>query len=648
MPPRRRQKPPKPSKPNGYAGADTVRAPAPPRATPAAALIALGIVYGDLGTSPLYTLPAVIEGVGGRFSPAVALGVLSLIFWALVIVVSVKYCLFVMRADNHGEGGILALMSLVAGPGFSRAPALVVMGLFGAALIYGDGVITPAISVLSAIEGVNVASTALQRYVMPLSVVILLILFAMQHRGTARLGSVLGPVMLLWFVVIGALGIRGVWHHPGVVIAVDPLYAIGFLAHGGWKGLAVLGGVFLALTGAEALYADIGHIGKNAIRASWYLVVLPALLLNYAGQVALLTAGQPGDGAYGSPFFRLAPGWAIYPLVVLATVATVIASQAIITGSFSLTRQAVQLGWFPGLRIRQTSDTEYGQIYVPTVNWIMMVLTVGLTVAFGSSARLAGAYGTAVSTTMLLTTALLYNLMRSRWHWSIPVAALTSGIFLLVDFAFFSANLLKIADGGWFPLILGAIIFAIMTTWRQGVAAMQRKQQAVAMTPAQFQRRLRRKTIARVPGTAIFLTRMTEKIPPQMVQHLDQFSALPETLIALTVAFEMRPRVNPAKRLELSEVFPGLWEMTVHYGFVEVPDLTAALRGAKARGCPVDFDKAVYLSSRDQVIRDREARYLHRWQLPVFAFLFRNAVHAVDLFNLPPGNFVEIGRQIEI
>jgi KUP system potassium uptake protein len=419
------------------------------RTTPAAALAALGIVYGDLGTSPLYTLQTVIQTIGGQFTPAAAIGVLSLILWALVITISVKYCFFVMRADNHGEGGILALMPLAGATGFDRGRALVVMGLFGAALIYGDGIITPAISVLSALQGVNVATEVLEPYVMPVALAILLCLFAVQGRGTARIGNVFGPLMLLWFTVIAVLGVVGILHDPSVLAVVDPRHPITFLAQGGWGGFAVLGGVFLAITGGEALYADMGHIERNPIRTTWYGIVLPTLLINYAGQTALLL-DHPVLGS--NPFFKFSPSWAIFPLVLLATVATIIASQAIITGSFSLTRQTMQLGWFPGLRIRQTSAEEYGQIYVPFVNWTMILLTIALTVAFGSYARLAGAYGTAVSTTMLLTTALLYEVMRDRWGWSAPSALLTSGVFLVVDFTFFAANLLKIVEGGWIPL----------------------------------------------------------------------------------------------------------------------------------------------------------------------------------------------------
>jgi len=371
---------------------------------------------------------------------------------------------------------------------------------------------------------------------------------------------------------------------------------------------------------------------------------LPALLLNYAGQTALLL-DQPGDG---SAFFRLAPDWAVFPLVLLATVATIVASQAIITGSFSLTRQAMQLGWFPGLQIRQTSAEEYGQIYVPFVNWTMMLLTIALTVSFGSSDRLAGAYGTAVSTTMLLTTALLYNVMRERWGWSAPTALLVSGVFLLVDIAFFAANLVKIADGGWIPLTFGGIVFVVMTTWHSGMEAIRRKLATMTESPAQFLERLQKRRIARVPGTAIFLTRITGAIPPLMILHVSQIRALPETVIALTVRFADIPRVSPSNRLELVCIFEGFWHLTVHYGFVEIPDLPSALRVAKDLGCPVDLDNAVYFGAHDAVVPGKTGGRLLRWRLMLFAFLFRNSVRAVDLFNLPPPNFVEIGRQIEI
>jgi KUP system potassium uptake protein len=615
------------------------------RTTPAAALTALGIVYGDLGTSPLYTLQTVVQSVGGRFTPQAAFGVLSLLFWALLITISAKYCVFVMRADNHGEGGILALMSLLGADWSGRGRALVMMGLFGAALIYGDGIITPAISVLSALEGLNVATDVFKPHIVPMAFVILLGLFAVQSRGTARIGKISGPVMLLWFIVLAVLGVSGIAHHPGVLAAVDPRYAIGFLARRRWASFAVLGGVFLAVTGGEALYADMGHIGRNPIRTAWYAIVLPALLLNYAGQTALLLEHPT---VHRNPFFELAPGWAIFPLVALATVATIIASQAIITGSFSLTRQAMQLGWFPGLRIHQTSAEEYGQIYVPFVNWTMMLFTIALTIGFGSSVRLAGAYGTAVSTTMLLTTVLLYNVMRDRWGWSAPWALLTSGIFLVVDFAFFAANLLKIADGGWIPLTFGAIVFIVMTTWRFGIDAVRESLVVMTEPPQQFLRWLEEKKIPRVPGTAVFLTRLTEGTPPLMIQHAAQMGALHQTLVALTVKFEDVPRVPNADRLEMKEILDGFWHMTVHFGFVEVPDLSAVLREARARGCPIDPDNAVYFGARYDLVRSKVASRLSRWRLPLFALLFRNSLRGADLFNIPSRNFLEIVRQIEI
>src|ERR1700683_4728 len=425
-----------------------------------AKLAALGIVFGDLGTSPLYTLQTVVQAMGGQFTPAGALGILSLIVWTLIITISIKYCLFVMRADNHGEGGILALMSLIGANGFvSGFKLLTGMGLLGAALIYGDGIITPAISVLSALEGVNVATDSLKPFVMPCAVLILVVLFATQRFGTENIGRAFGPVMLLWFFVIAVLGVFAIPQHPAVLVALDPKYAVEFMIHSGGRGAMVLGGVFLCITGGEALYADMGHFGKGPIRWSWYSVVLPALLLSYAGQTAFL---MDKGSVTANPFFWIAPSWSIYPLVALATIATIIASQAIITGSFSMTRQAMQLGWLPGVAIRQTSDRIYGQIYVPVVNWLLMIATITTTVAFGSSDRLAGAYGTAVSTTMLLTTALLYKAMHDVWRWPRVAAMAVGGLFLIVDASFFYANLLKIADGGWLPLGLAGGPFPVM------------------------------------------------------------------------------------------------------------------------------------------------------------------------------------------
>jgi KUP system potassium uptake protein len=615
------------------------------KTTPAAALAALGIVYGDLGTSPLYTLQAVVRTTGEHLSAEAALGSLSLIFWALLITISVKYCLFVMRADNHGEGGILALMSMTGANWSEGGRILIIMGLFGAALLYGDGIITPAISVLSALEGLNIATDVFKPHIVLMAVAILFALFAIQSRGTAQIAKASGPVMLLWFAVIAVLGVSGIARYPAVIAAVDPRYGIALLTGHGWSGIAVLGGVFLAMTGAEAMYADMGHIGRNPIRTSWYGIVLPALLLNYAGQVAIVLDDPTADG---TPFFRLAPSWSIYPLVGLATVATIIASQAIITGSFSLTRQAMQLGWFPGVRIRQTSSEEYGQIYVPFVNWTMMVLTVVLTVSFGSSDRLAGAYGTAVSTTMLLTTALLYNVMRQRWRWPAGSALTASGLFLAVDFAFFAANLFKIREGGWIPLTFGTLVFIVMISWHYGFEAMRHRHTALVEAPDKFFRHLKASHVPRVPGTAIFLTRLTTTTPFLIVEHVAQMKALYETAIALTVNFEDFPRVAPRDRIELTKLAEGFWHIIVHFGFVQVPDIPAALRQAKDLGCPIDLQDAIYFGARDAVVCSKRRNWPARASLRLFTFMFRNSVRAVDLFNLPPENFVEVGRQIEI
>jgi KUP system potassium uptake protein len=613
--------------------------------TASAAMAALGIVYGDLGTSPLYTLQAVAEANGSTLNAVTALGMLSSIFWALIITISIKYCVFVMRADNHGEGGILALMSLLGGGTGRWAGILVVMGLSGSALIYGDGIITPAISVLSALEGVNVATDTLKPYVMPCAVVILLLLFTAQTFGTERISQVFGPVMLLWFVIIGVIGLTEVLHHPAVLAAFDPAYAAGFLIDHGWGSFAVLGGVFLAVTGGEAMYADMGHIGRNSIRIAWYCLVLPALLLSYAGQVAgLLDPASPKV----NPFFLIVPGWALYPMVVLATCATIIASQAIITGAFSLTRQGMQLGWFPGLNIWQTSDRKYGQIYVPFANWTMMLLTVVLTIAFGSSDRLAGAYGTAVSTTMLLTTALLYAAMRQVWGWPISIVVPVASAFLAVDLAFLGANLLKIADGGWIPLLLGALLFVIMTTWHRGIQAVHARLATLTESQASFLARFRGGDIPRVPGTAVFLSRDPSPAPPLLVRHVNDIGAIAESILSLTVHFEQVPRVRMTERLTVEKVAVGFWHVTVRFGFVEVPDLTLALTAARDLGCVIDLKDAIYFAGHDEVVPAVGNRLLPRWRRMLFSFMFRNAVRPVARFALPREQFVQVGRQLEL
>jgi len=627
---------------------NTARPPWPVRAPTLgwAAVSALGVVFGDLGTSPLYTLQTVVEAMGGRFTAASALGVLSLIVWTLLITISVKYCVFVMRADNRGEGGILALMSLVGANSFQKGTkVLAAMGLLGAALIYGDGAITPAISVLSALEGVNAVTPAFKTAVMPAALVILVTLFAVQRFGTARIGHAFGPIMLAWFVVITVLGLTGIIGHPQVLRAVNPAYGLTFLAHSGAVGWLVLGGAFLCITGGEALYADMGHFGKAPIRWSWFLIVLPALLVSYAGQTGLMLEGGV---LQGNPFFQLAPTWAIYPLVLLATVATIIASQSIITGAFSMTRQAMQLGWLPAVAIRQTSDRMYGQIYVPAVNWLMMIATVAITFGFHSSDRLAGAYGTAVSTTMMLTTVLLYTAMYKIWGWPRSLAALVGGLFLVVDVSFFAANLLKIADGGWLPLTLGLLIFALMLIWRTGIVAV-RASLTRNVPPAElFVAELEAKTIPRVPGTAVFLTRTAQNIPSLLIEHVQHMGALHQNVIALHVVFEEIPRIAPEQRYSVQPIATGIWGITMHFGFVEIPDLCAALKQINGLDPAIDLDHAIYFGTRDLVVRRAGSAVLTHGRLQVFSFLFRNAVKVVDRFNLPAPRVVEIARLVEV
>jgi KUP system potassium uptake protein len=611
-----------------------------------ASFAALGVVFGDLGTSPLYTLQTVVQATGGQFTPQSALGILSSIVWTLVITISVKYCVLVMRADNHGEGGILALMSLVGANGFTPGFKLLTsMGLLGAALIYGDGVITPAISVLSALEGLNVVTDSFKPLIMPMAVVILIALFAAQRFGTEKIGRAFGPVMLLWFLVIAALGMAAIARHPSVVAALDPRYAVQFLRHAGRSGILVLGGVFLCITGGEALYADMGHFGKASIRRSWYFVVLPALLISYAGQTAYL---MDKGSVSGNPFFQIAPSWSIYPLVMLATVATIIASQAIITGSFSMTRQAMQLGWLPGVSIRQTSDLVYGQIYVPVVNWLLMAATVATTIAFGSSDRLAGAYGTAVATTMLLTTVLLYRAMRDLWRWPLPAACAVAGFFLVVDISFFVANLWKIAEGGWLPLTFAAILFCIMVTWRTGVNAIKATLADSAEPGEQFLSELKRALIPRVDGTTVFLTRSTQKVSKLIMDHARFVGVLPRHAIALSIIFESTPRIIGPKCSHVESVGEGLWRVVARFGFFEIPDLRLALSQAQGLDSTIELDKAMFVGTRDLVVSKPVKPSLRGWRMALFAFLYRNSVKVVDRFNLAPANVVEIARQIEI
>jgi KUP system potassium uptake protein len=572
------------------------------------------------------------------------LGALSLVLWTLFIITTVKYVLFAMRVDNDGEGGILALMALL-GVKKQRRPTIVAVGLFGAALIYGDGAITPAISVLSALEGLNMATPAVQPYVVPAAVAILVALFAIQSQGTARIGHYFGPVMLLWFVAMALMGISGIARHPAVMAALNPVYGLSYLFSNGVTGFLVLGAVFLCVTGAEALYADMGHFGRGPIKLSWFAVVFPSLILNYAGQAALVLEGAPTDG---NIFFRLCPGILLIPLVVLATVATIIASQSIITGAFSMTRQAIQLGWLPRLRIAQTSSEGYGQIYVGVVNWLLMIVTVGLTLGFGKSDNLAAAYGIAVSLTMLMTSALLFIAMREIWGWSIIAAGSVAACFLLIDSAFFLANLTKIAEGGYVPLLLAIAVYGVMWIWHRGWAAVMDRVGETLVPVPQFMQDVKAKGIPRVPGTAVFLTRTERDTPPVMHWHVKHNRALHEHLFVLRVEILPRPWVASRSRMTVEEVAPNFWRAEARFGFMERPHIPELLATGKSLGCTVDLDDVTYYVGHETVIGREDGKGLPAWQEGLFAVMERNAIHVSDFFSLPNDQVVEIGRQIAI
>jgi KUP system potassium uptake protein len=620
---------------------------APPKiaaSLPLLSLAALGVVFGDIGTSPLYTLKTVLNLAGDKPDAFTVLGSLSLVIWTLIIVTSVKYVTFAMRIDNDGEGGILALMSLLSVKRGNR-PTIVAVGLFGAALIYGDGAITPAISVLSALEGLKMVAPSFNPYVLPAAVAVLIGLFAIQPQGTAKIGKAFGPIMALWFVVIGALGVWGIAQHPAVLWALDPRHGIEYLFSGGATSFLVLGGVFLCVTGAEALYADMGHFGATPIRLTWSALVFPCLVLNYAGQGALVLGGAP---TADNIFYRLCPPATLLPMVVLATVATIIASQSIITGAFSMTRQAIQLGWMPRLPIKQTSQAGYGQIYVGPVNWLLMVATLGLTVGFGKSDNLAAAYGIAVSATMLMTSALLFIAMREIWHWSLVAAGAVAGVFLVVDAGFVAANFMKIAEGGYVPLVLASLVYGVMWVWHSGAQSVSARIQERLMPIGELLTQLAERHIPRVPGTAVFLTRAQQDAPPLLVWHIKHNRALHERVLILTAVIESVPRIRRGDRLKVEEVAPGMWHAMARFGFMERPDIPALLRQANTLGCKLKLDDVTYYVGHETVIRRDDGKGLPRVVESMFAFLQRNSMHVSDYFRLPADSVVELGREIAI
>ncbi len=607
---------------------------------------ALGVVYGDIGTSPLYGMRECFAGSHKvAVSEANVLGILSLIFWALVIIISIKYLVFIVRADNRGEGGILALMALVRTER-QRRWFLVALGLFGAALLYGDGMISPAMAVLSAVEGLNVATPFFEPYVVPITIGILIGLFLLQRHGTGGLGKLFGPVMVVWFTTLAVLGIRWIVTAPHVLTAVNPWHAVIFFVHNGFSGFLVLGSVFLVVTGGESLYADMGHFGRKPIRIAWFCLVLPSLLLNYFGQGALLL--QEPDAAEHI-FYRLAPSspWFLYPFVGLATIATIIASQAVISGAFSLTRQAVQLGYSPRVEIVHTSEAEIGQIYVPAVNWLLMIATIGLVLGFKTSSQVAAAYGMAVTTTMVLTTLLAYVVARELWGWSRLRARLLMGALLFVDVAFFAANTTKIPQGGWFPLTVASIIYLLMVTWKQGRRLLAERIREGALPIEDFVRNLQPGSPMRVPGTAVFLIANVQGTPTTLLHNLKHNKVLHEQVVLMSVVTEEVPRVPRRDRVEIEAMDKGFFKVTAHYGFTQDPRSADVLDALRDKGLNLDLMKTTFFLGRETLIpSDRGGMSI--WRKKLFALMARNAVRFNDFFHIPPNRVVELGMQIRL
>jgi KUP system potassium uptake protein len=629
------------------------------------ALGALGVVYGDIGTSPLYALKECVTLPHGVTpDPANILGLLSLVFWSILLTISVKYIVFVMRADNNGEGGVLALMALAARLGEKPVPTasgekpkranwqelkrsnlmLILVGLFGAALLYGDGVITPAISVLSAIEGLEVATTAFSPVVVPLTCIIIVALFWAQRRGTGRIGSVFGPVTLCWFIAIAAMGLPWIVRHPHILVALNPLYAVDFFATHGKHGFLVLGSVVLCVTGGEALYADMGHFGTRAIRLAWYACVFPALLINYFGQGALLLE-RPA--AVSNPFYAMVPSGWLYPMVILATMATVVASQALISGVFSLTRQAVQLGYLPRVTVVHTSGKTEGQIYIPEVNRMLMVACVALVLGFRASSGLADAYGIAVTGTMGITSLLFYSVARGRWGWSRWQAGGLVFLFLCVDLAFFGACAAKILHGGWFPLGVAAGMFAVMVTWNRGRTLLGEKIAADTLPLQVFLTDVGVTNPHRVQGTAVFLASTRRGTPSVLLHHFKHNKVLHKQVVILSIVTDPVPEVPRDQKVRLKKFDHGFWAATAHYGFMESPDVMDILRRCKARGLETHTSDTSFYLGRETLILKRKNKHMADWRKMLFRFLSRNARSATDFFAIPPNRVVEIGAQIE-
>ncbi len=613
-------------------------------------LVALGVVFGDIGTSPLYAVKETFApGHGIPLDEANILGGLSTIFWSLMLVVSIKYVLLIMRADNRGEGGIMALLALataaVKDHPHWRGPLLLI-GVFGASLFYGDAVLTPAISVLSAVEGLAVGTAVFKPFVVPIAVVVIIGLFAFQSRGTATVGRLFGPVTLAWFLALGAAGLYGIAQYPGIFAALNPIHVVGFFADHVTETFVVLGAVVLAVTGAEALYADMGHFGKGPVRIAWFGLVAPALVLNYFGQGALLIVNP---AAVQNPFYLLLPAWTLYPMVALATAATVIASQATISGAYSITKQAIQLGFLPRMNVVQTSARERGQVYIPAVNWLLLAAVLAAVIGFGSSSRLASAYGVAVTATMVVDTLLTFFVIRYLWRYPLWLCIAATGCFAAVDVMFFSATLLKLADGGWFPLAIGACIFTVMLTWLQGREVMFRRLRASSVPLKGFLASLFLSPPERVPGTAVFLTATPEATPLALMHNLNHNKVLHERVVFLTVEISDAPRVSFEKRVRLEKLGHGCWRMTLSYGFMNEPDITQGLEIAASLGLDFDIMTTSFFLSRETVVPVGARRgEMALWRERLFAAMARNAGSAADYFRLPANRVIELGAKVEL
>jgi KUP system potassium uptake protein len=608
---------------------------------------ALGIVFGDIGTSPVYTFRECFNPEHGlSLEPEHVLGVLSMIFWALIIVVAVKYVLLIMRADNQGEGGILALLALAleAARGERSRNLLVLLALGGAALFYGDSMITPAISVLSAVEGVGIATPVLNRFVLPLTIVVLLALFLLQKRGTGRVGRLFGPVMVLWFTTLAISGVLQIAQAPRVLAAINPAHAVGIFLAAPAAGFVVLGAVALAITGGEALYADMGHFGRFPIRLAWFTVVLPALVLNYFGQGALILGDK---AAIENPFFRMVPDSGLFPLVLLSTAATVIASQAVISGAFSLSRQAIQLGLIPPLDIFQTSTRERGQIYIPQVNWLLLIAVLALVLGFQSSSALASAYGFAVTGTMTVTTVLAGAVMRGVWRWQWPTVAVVLVPIMTVDLALFGANALKIPTGGWFPLVIGLVVFTIMTTWRAGRRLVATRLSSEAVPLASFLATCEEAPEARVSGTAVFLTTQIKDVPVTLLRNLKHNKVLHQTVLLIRVVTENIPRVAGADRIKARELGSGFWQIEAHFGFAQTPNVPRELGRADIPGLELDISQLSFFVGRANV-KSSSRPGMARWRERLYSGLARIATRSTDFFRIPPDRVIELGAEVEI